>query len=107
MERFFLLGCQISEIELKELLLRKYHSLCIDMPTDEYISFIKLAVENEKKDKAERLYLALVPKLIEANKFMTFDKFYEDLSGKNFDFRPAEDILSESAEIEKRLKNGS
>ena len=107
MERFFLLGCQISEIELKELLLRKYHSLCIDMPMDEYISFIKLAIENEKKDKAERLYLALVPKLIEANKFITFEKFYDEYSGKNYDFRPTQDILNESAEIEKRLKHGS
>ena len=74
------------------------------MPTDDYILFLNLAIENERKDKAERLYLALVPKLIEANKFVIFDKFYEELSGSNYDFRPASEILNESEEIEKRLK---
>lgn len=105
---FFLISCQINEIELKELLLRRYHSLCLDMETEEFIEFVNLAIENEKKDKAEKLYLALIPTITKYKKFMTFEEFYSIVSGENWDFRPAEEILKESEEIEKRLLgNGS
>lgn len=106
MERFFLIGCQVSDVELKEILLRRYHTTTFDMGFDEFVEFVGLAIEKERKDKAERLYLALVPRMLEVNKFMTFDKFYDEISGANWDFRPAQDILNESAEIEKRLRNG-
>lgn len=107
MEKFFLICCQINEIELKEMLLRKYHTTNFDMDFWEFVEFVNLAIENERKDKAERLYLVLLPKLIEINKYMTFDQFYDELSGANHDFRPASEILKESEEIEKRLKNGT
>ena len=107
MERFFLIGCQIDEIELKELLLRRYHTLNFEMEFWEFVEFVNLALETEKKEKAERLYLVLLPTLIQVNKYMTFDQFYEEISGANLDLRPADVILKESEEIEKRLKNGS
>ena len=59
MERFFLIGCQIDEIELKELLLRRYHTLTFEMDFWEFVEFVNLALETEKKEKAERLYLEL------------------------------------------------
>lgn len=107
MEKFFLIGCQINEIELKELLYRRYHRIDFDMDFWEFIEFVSLAIELDKKDKVEKLYLTLLPRLIEVDKFMTFDQFYDEVTGKNFDFRPAEEILRESEEIEKRLRNGS
>ena len=108
MEKFFLIGCQVDEIELKEILLRRYGRFTFyDMSCNEFLAFIKLVLEKEKKDKAEKLYLVLVPKLIEINKFMSFDQFYDEISGANLDLRPAEDILRESEEIEKRLRGDS
>ena len=77
------------------------------MSCNEFLAFIKLVLEKEKKDNAEKLYLVLVPKLIEINKFMSFDQFYDEISGANLDLRPAEDILRESEEIEKRLRGDS
>ena len=108
MENFFLIGCQINEIELKELLLRKYHSLSFikDMKLDEFIDFLKLAIENEKKAIVERQYLALLPLLVQSGKYMTFDKFYEQMTGANIDWRPAEEIIKEIDEKHRGLNDG-
>ena len=109
MEKFFLIGSQVDEIELKELLLRRYgqYKFIMEMRFDEFIDFVALAIKNENKDKAYKEYLALLPSLIRVGKYMTFDKFYDEITGKNLDFRPAEEILRESEEIEKRLLNGN
>ena len=103
-ENFFLIGCQINEIEIKELLLRKYHSLSFikDMELDEFIEFLKLAIENEKKAIIERQYLALLPLLVKGGKYMTFEKFYEQMTGANIDWRPADEIINEITEIHKQ-----
>lgn len=109
MEKFFLIGCQVDEIELKELLLRRYgqYKFILDMRLDEFIEFVSLAIENENKDKAYKEYLVWLPILVKVGKYMTFDRFYDEIRGKNLDFRPAEEILKESEEIEKRLLNAS
>lgn len=54
----------------------------------------------------ERLYaqwLAYLPMLIQANKFMSFSQFKDEMTGANIDMRPAEEILAEVEEIRKRL----
>ena len=107
-EGFFLIGCQINEIEIKELLLRRYHSLNFikEMGFDEFIEFLKLAIENEKKAIIERQYLALLPLLVQSGKYMTFEKFYEQMTGANIDWRPAEDIIREIDEKHRGLNDG-
>lgn len=106
MENGFFIGCQVGDIELKEILLRRYHTINIPLNTSDFIEFVGYVLESERKEKAEGLYLALIPLLAQNGKFMTFEKFYDEISGKNWDFRSAEDILKESEEIEKRLRNG-
>lgn len=110
MENFFLIGCQIEEIELKELLLRKYHSLKFieEMKLDEFLDFISLAIENENKEKYERQYLALLPFLCLRGKYMTFEQFYEQMSGSNIDWRPADEIMREIEEKHRQagMKDG-
>lgn len=71
------------------------------MQVDEFIDFISLAIENENKDKIERQYLALLPFLCLRGKYMTFEKFYEQMSGANIDWRPAEEIMQEIQEKHK------
>lgn len=102
-ENFFLIGCQIKEVELKELFLRKYHTLDFikEMQVDEFIEFVSLAIENENKEKVERQYLALLPLLCLRGKYMTFDKFYEQMTGANIDWRPADEIIQEIQEKHK------
>lgn len=112
MEGFFSIGSQIDEIEIKELLLRRYHSLDFinTMKLDEFCDFLILAINNDKKDKVYLQYLALLPSFVQTNKYMSFDDFYDNYTGKNIDLRPAEEILKEAEEIQKRFReneNGS
>lgn len=107
MEKFFLIGSQINEIELKELLLRRYGRINFpEMKFNEFIEFIVLAITNERKDKIREEYLALLPILIKSGHYMTFDKFYDESTGANIDWRPIDEIMKEVEEIQERFANG-
>lgn len=108
MEKFFLVGCQIDEIEIKELLLRRYHTLDFigSMDIFEFCGFIILAIEKDKKDFYYSQYTALLPRIIQVTgKYMPFNDFYDTITGANLDLRPAEEIVEESREIRQRLEN--
>lgn len=108
MEEFFLIGSQVNEIEIKELLLRRYGRYDFpDMKFEEFIDFIVLAITMDRQDKVREEYLVLLPMLIKGGHYMTFDKFYEEATGSNIDWRPSEDILKEAEQIQERFKNGS
>ena len=89
-------------------MLRRYHSLSFikDMKLDEFAEFLCLAITNEKKDKIYLQYLSMLPLLIRAEKYMTFEKFYDEFTGANIDLRSADEILKEAEEIQ-RKQNGS
>ena len=108
-ENFFLIGCQIEEIEIKELLLRRYHTLDFikTMGVDEFCEFLSLAIEKENKEKVERQYLALLPLLCLRGKYMSFDEFYNTFTGKNIDWRSADEIIAEIDALHERVNNGS
>ena len=107
-ESFFLIGCQVNEIELKEVLLRRYGRYKFpDMKFDEYIEFVVLALTKERQDEIRGMYHALLPVLALRGKFMTFEQFFDKMTGADIDMRPAEDILKESEEIQARLQNGN
>lgn len=109
MEIFFFIGCQINEIELKELLLKRYHTLDFikEMSFGEFVEFIVLAIKNANKERIENMYFALLPILALRGKFISFDEFYDKMTGANLDMRSAEEILKESEEIQERFKNGT
>lgn len=48
------------------------------------------------------MYCGMLPPLM---KFMTFDEFYDTMTGKNIDFRPDDEILAEAEAI--RRNNGT
>lgn len=106
MERFFRIGCQIDEIEIKELLLRRYHSLDFikEMQFDEFIDFLILAINNDKKEKTYLLYLAMLPTLMKVGKYMPFEEFYDSMTGANIDWRPADEIIKEAEQIQKEFE---
>lgn len=108
MEIFFLIGCQVNEIELKELLLRKYNRYDFsEMKFDEFVEFIVLAIKNDRKEKVREEYLALLPHMVQSGHYMTFDAFYDEVTGVNIDWRPSESIIKEAEEIQARFSHGS
>ena len=109
MEKFFLICCEVDEIELKELLLRRYHSLDFikEMSFGEFIDFVKFAIKLSTKERIENMYFALLPVIAMQGKIISFDDFYDKMTGANLDMRTAEEILRESEEIQERFKNGS
>ena len=107
MADFFLIGCQVNEIELKELLLHRYGRYNFpEMSFEEFVDFLVLAIKKDRQDKVREEYLVLLPILIKGGHYMTFDKFYDEATGANIDWRASEDILKEAEEIQERFKNG-
>lgn len=108
MEKFFLIGCQIDEIEIKELLLRRYHSLDFikEMKIEEFEDFLILAIEKDKKDKVFQQYCGMISFLLMTGKkeFIDFERFYDEFTGKNIDWRPKEEILKEVEEINRKME---
>lgn len=94
MEKFFLCGSFFEGVELKELLLRRYHSLDFvnDMELMEFLEFIQLARE---KDLEERLYQQWCAMLPEFAEYIVFDEFKDMMTGKKVDMRPKEEIMEE------------
>lgn len=108
MEKFFLVGCQVNEIELKELLLKRYGRFDFpEMSFNEFVEFIVLAINKDREDKVRDEYLALLPVLAFRGHYMTFEKFYEKMTGADIDWRSADEILKEAEEIQERFKNGT
>ena len=108
MEKFFLIGCQVDEIELKELLLRRYGRFDFnEMKLDEFVEFVALAITNDRKDKIREEYFAWLPILIRIGHYMTFDQFYDERTGANIDWRPIDEIMKEVEEIQERFANGN
>ena len=108
MAKFFLIGCQVNEIEIKELLLKRYgRYLFPEMSFDEFIDFLVLAMAEEKKDKIRGTYYAMLPFLLLRDRYMTFEEFYDKFTGADIDWRPADEILKEAEEIQEKFANGS
>lgn len=108
-ESFFYIGCQVNEVSLKDLLLHRYHQLDFikDMRFEEFIDLVLLAMEEEKKERYRQEWLVLLPLMIRSGKYMNFERYYEEASGKNIDFRPTEEIIAEIDAAHERAKNGT
>lgn len=109
LEKFFFVGCQINEIEIKELLLRKYHTLEFirEMSVGEFAEFLILAINKEKKEAIEKQYFALLPTMVLTGKYMTFESFFDTVTGAGIDMRPANEIIKEVEEIKERFEHGA
>lgn len=97
MEEFFRLGCQIDEVKLIDLVLRRYHTLDALKVLDvgQTLKLLTMAVEEETKEKYRQEWTALLPCMVFANHYMTFEQYYETVTGQNVDIRPAEEIMAE------------
>jgi hypothetical protein len=104
-EGFFYTCCQVDTIELKELLLRRYHSLDFieEMELIEFVEFVNLARNKENEDKLWQQWCAMLPQFLE---YKTFESFKDDMTGANIDMRPADVIIKEIEELHKGVSNG-
>ena len=106
MEGFFYIGCQIDGIEVKELLLRRYHSLEFinSFELKEFCDFLILAIKKENREKIERQWLAMLPRI---PKYIPFDEFYDMATGQNIDWRPVDEIIAEIDAKHEEMKHGT
>lgn len=80
-----------------DLMLRRYHSLDFmkELSIEGLCRLIILAIEGESKENHRREWLALLPNMVTFGKYMSFDDYYDRVTGKNIDMRPAEEIIAE------------
>ena len=97
MEGFFYISCQVDEVRLKDLLLRRYHQLDFvkDLSLMDFLELVKLAMEEEQKEKHRQEWLHLLPLMITSGKYMSFDEYFDKVSGRNIDMRSTEEIIAE------------
>ena len=97
MAGFFYISSQVDEVRLKDLLLRRYHQLDFikELSLEDFLEIVELAMEEEKKEKHRQEWLHLLPLMITTGKYMSFENYYDSVTGKNIDMRSTEEIIAE------------
>lgn len=97
MEEFFRLGCQVDEVKLIDLVLRRYHTLDVleVLSLEQFVKLVLMALEEESKEKYRAEWLSLLPCMVFTNHYMTFEQYYDTVTGKNIDLRPVDEIIAE------------
>lgn len=110
MARFFQISGEVSSNpHIEEVLLHRYGNgieYILRKPFEEGAQFIIQSIKAHQEDRLYRWWCAIVPNMT-SETFMSFEDFRDRMTGANIDKRPAEEILAEAEEIEKRLKHGS
>lgn len=101
MDYFFYAGSFFDAVELKELLLRRYHTLSFvdDMDIEEFVEFVKLAREKDMEDRLYQHWCAMLPQMAE---YKAFGEFKDMMTGANLDLRPTSEIIKEIEELHKQ-----
>lgn len=67
-----------------------------------------LAIEEKNKAEKRQEWLALLPLMVTAGKYKSFEEYYDLASGKGIDLRPADEIIAEiDAAHERAKENGT
>lgn len=66
-----------------------------EIEVESFIRLVLVAIEGEVRERHREEYLALLPKMIDLGKYMTFEDYYDKATGRNIDLRPTEEILAE------------
>lgn len=77
------------------------------MDADEFIEFAEYAIEKDEKEQYKQTWNSVYPFMVTGSiKYMSFNEFYEQSTGRNIDTRPTEDIRREIEELHKKSKGG-
>lgn len=106
MEKFFLASSVLDELEIKDLLLRRYGTLSLldTMSIEEAISIIQYAKKSEREERYRQQWYAMLP---EMSMYIPFQEFFDQMTGDNIDMRPVEVCMDEIDKIERRFESGT
>ena len=108
MENFFYIGSQLDEVKIKDLLLSRYGTFNLELELIDFCEIVMLAIEEKKRAEKREEWLALLPLMVTAGKYKSFEEYYDLASGKGIDLRSAEDIIADiDAAHERAKKDGT
>lgn len=82
------------------------------LSVEQFSRLVLVALESEMEEKHRQEWIALLPLMLTADHYMSFDEYYSKVTGKNVDTRPADVIIAEidrkHAEVKEKVrKNGT
>lgn len=111
MEKFFyVVGRASEEDEIIDRLAERYGwtvKEIMDLDAAYLYRMDRKAIEGNKRKEAREQWIAMLPLMAEKRiEYMSFEAYYDQVSGKSIDTRPDEEILEEVYEIRKMMKEG-
>jgi len=77
------------------------------MEINEFLCFLNKAKEAQKRDEAFQQWTSLLPYMsLGYFEYERFENYYNRITGKNIDTRPAEVIIAEIEELHSKFKKG-
>jgi hypothetical protein len=62
---------------------------------EQFVKLVLMALEDESKEKYRTEWLSLLPCMVFTNHYMTFEQYYDTVTGKNIGLRPVDEIIAE------------
>lgn len=110
MEKFFqACGCLLQNKNGEAIIFSRFNGIITELlnkPFKEGFYYCRQILDEVQNERLYAQWLVYLPMLIQANKFMSFSQFRDEITGANLDMRPAEEILAEVEEIKVKL-NGN
>lgn len=105
MEKFFRTCSEIDEEEVIDLLLHRYGNLEYIMQSDIETAerIIAKAREKEKENRIFLQWVVQLPNMTDEN-YVSFDSYFDRVTGRNIDKRPVWECMAEIEEIKKKFK---
>lgn len=73
------------------------------MDVETFVEMVQIAMEKEQEELAHRQWCAMLPFMsMGMLKYTSFQEYFEKLSGKNVDLRPASEIIAEIEELHQK-----
>lgn len=75
----------------------------LQMDVETFIEMVEIALEKEQEELAHRQWSAMLPFMsLGVLENISFREYFEKLSGKNVDLRPASEIIAEIEELHQK-----
>lgn len=103
MEKFFsIVVGNDSEVEIIEFISRRYNNteLIMKLPIERFADFMRIAREKEQDEFIHAQWTVLLPDMSKGYlKYMSFEHYKEQCTGKHIDFRSSDEIIKELEEL--------
>lgn len=79
------------------------------LSVEQFARLVLVALESEVEEKRRQEWIALIPSMVAAQHFLSFEEYYDTVTGRNVDMRPVEVIMEEidrkHAEAKAKVEN--